>query len=582
MKVRFAMLLMLVAFMATGGCLDRTLRPLIPCTLSGVVQNVPINQNGNVDLLFVIDNSSSMEEEQLELTDRLDEMVAALLNGGGPGIDPFPPVLSLNVAVVTTDIGSEPVNGQAVGGGGNGDCTASTSDRAIAQRDGAMADCLPSSENWAVYPANTSNPATLQSEVQCIVQQGIAGCGFEQQLEATVQTFDGQNAGFLRSDAILAIVLVTDEEDCSADDPDIFDISDTNNLAGPFFDDALPRPNPSNVKTNLRCTEFADRLKPVADYVTQIASLKDDPAQVVFAAIAGVPDPNVVSGVDLEDFEALLARPDMTPTPDGDSNGLTPVCERFNGATLVTSASPGRRMVEVAQGLEQEGVAVVVESICAESYANAVNNIASKIGDALRDICLPNPLNRNAEGKVNCEVVEVQPDGGKCADVGRGRSAEPIRLEEASDGTTREVCLIEQQPSNAGVPTDLGWFYDDFTSAKDVCPMPQQRVSFVGEESKPAAGTRVRFECLTAVTPIETDIGTACATDAECARSAESLEEQYDRANLSLACESLTNTCQLACSVAADCPGGFTCLNEDLDGNPITEPFCVNPTCTID
>src|SRR5690606_36463172 len=51
--------------------------------------------------------------------------------------------------------------------------------------------------------------------------QGVSGCGFESQLESMyLSLVRAQNAneasyGFLRSNAILAIVFVTDEADCS-------------------------------------------------------------------------------------------------------------------------------------------------------------------------------------------------------------------------------------------------------------------------------------------------------------------------------------------------------------------------------
>jgi L-ascorbate metabolism protein UlaG (beta-lactamase superfamily) len=59
---------------------------------------------------------------------------------------------------------------------------------------------------------------------------GDAGCGFEQHLEASYQALhdvlpnDARNHSFLRSDALLAIVFVADEDDCSAPgDTDLFD-----------------------------------------------------------------------------------------------------------------------------------------------------------------------------------------------------------------------------------------------------------------------------------------------------------------------------------------------------------------------
>ena len=43
-----------------GGCLDRELKPLNPCLVSGVVAEIAVTNIDKVDLLFVVDNSGSM------------------------------------------------------------------------------------------------------------------------------------------------------------------------------------------------------------------------------------------------------------------------------------------------------------------------------------------------------------------------------------------------------------------------------------------------------------------------------------------------------------------------------------------
>src|SRR5205814_7848592 len=55
----------------------------------------------------------------------------------------------------------------------------------------------------------------------CMANLGTQGCGYEHQLQSTrvalYETVTRENAGFLRPNALLAIILVTDEDDCSAD-----------------------------------------------------------------------------------------------------------------------------------------------------------------------------------------------------------------------------------------------------------------------------------------------------------------------------------------------------------------------------
>jgi hypothetical protein len=260
---------------------------------------------------------------------------------------------------------------------------------------------------------------------------------------------------------------------------------------------------------------------------------------------------------------------------------------------------PGRRIVETVKGLAagNTGIGTVVESICADDYAPALNAIVDRIAAALRQLCLPRALNRNSQGLVGCEVREVQPEGVQC-DEARGRVAI-----EPEDG--REVCQVTQLPTDptAGVPSGLGWFYDDFTpETQETCgfnPTPQ-RVSFTAN-AEPATGARIRFECLQVAPPETEDVGWPCETDAFCDPNPDNclpgeavttaeceldpanccetriLKERYDRDNLELVCDPDSNTCQLTCQTNVQCPGGFACHDESGDGTR----YCVNPTCTL-
>src|SRR5262249_32949086 len=63
--------------------------------------------------------------------------------------------------------------------------------------------------------------ASFVADVGCAIQQGTTGCGVEQHIDAMYFALDktdaGQpHAGFLSDDALLAVILVTDEDDCSA------------------------------------------------------------------------------------------------------------------------------------------------------------------------------------------------------------------------------------------------------------------------------------------------------------------------------------------------------------------------------
>jgi len=601
MKIRFAFLMVMVGFIATvGSCSNRPLNPLNPCTINGVVQNVPVNPDTAVDVLFVIDDSPSMLEEQDKLAEQVPRLVELLLTGGEAdptAVGLFPAIESLHVGVITPDLGysTEPPRPEFTAGVDFNPTPACDANgkAGFMQVEGRVCDAQtpPTGTLYLNRPtsADMSFDALFVQDVECITGQAD-GCGFEQQLESILaQNRNPGNSGFSRDDALLAVILITDEDDCSTTDPRLFDVEARpgNPYQGPFLDP----PTNSAVKFNLRCWEHSKDdtvdetkvLQPIRRYINEIAALKADPSQVVFAAITGIPEkPELDPGLfntEADRYQAILDDADMMEVPNpaeaADLNQqLTPAC--IGGVD--DFAVPGRRIVETAKGLAESntGVGTVVASICAADYAPALNAIVDRIAAALRQLCLPRPLNRNSEDLVGCEVREVQPEGATCADAGRGREAEAVSNE---DG--REVCRITQLPSSAatGVPGGLGWFYDDFTSeTTDACAFnpDQQRVSFT-TGSEPISGARIRFECLQAAPPKDVDIGWPCSIETDCERSAESLGEQYDRDNLSLACDPDTNTCQLSCTTNAECPGGFSCFDASGDG----ASYCVNPTCTL-
>jgi hypothetical protein len=639
MKIRFAFLLMVVGLIATvSSCTQRSLNALNPCTINGVVQNVPVNPQRALDLLIVIDDSASMRDEQVKLAQQVPRLVNLLLTGGqdtdgSTPVGEFPAIESLHVGIITPDLGYSTVpphnfvaGTDFVPPGPPAECD-STGKAGFMQVEGyrgeprVMCQALtPALDTlYLNYPEPNFDAADLVDDVTCVTGQGTDGawgCGFEQQLESILESDrNTANGGFNREGSLLAVILITDEDDCSTTDPRVFDIVDraSNPYQGPFT-------TGGELQFNLRCPEHSAALQELQRYVDGIAALKSDPSQVVFAAITGIPEDSNLNrenfNSDEERYQAVLDHADMVevpdPTPDPtvgcneaqvDTAGqqLRPACTAtvdVNGTACRSRAFPGRRIVGTMKGLAEAntGVGTVVESICADDYAPALNAIVDRIAAALRQLCLPRPLNRDSQDLVGCEVREVQPEGGTCAEAAsRGREEVPVGTE---DG--REVCRVTQLPSNpaAGVPAGLGWFYDDFTQATaDACSFntDQQRVSFT-EGAAPVTGARIRFECLQAAPPTTEDVGWPCDADAdpgdticnpnpanclegESLADCETriLKERYDRDNLKLTCDGETNTCQLSCESNVQCPGGFACYDASGDGNS----YCVNPTCTL-
>src|SRR5690242_14520574 len=79
-------LLALALACAAAGCPQQELAPLSPCTVSLVSINAKQSGTDQVDLLFVIDNSGSMAEEQVKLSAQLPRLVQVLTTGDFDGM----------------------------------------------------------------------------------------------------------------------------------------------------------------------------------------------------------------------------------------------------------------------------------------------------------------------------------------------------------------------------------------------------------------------------------------------------------------------------------------------------------------
>jgi hypothetical protein len=342
---------------------------------------------GQLDLLFVVDNSGSMAEEQASLAEQLPRLVRAVVTGdtNGDGVQDFPAVADLHVGVVTVDMG--------VGGFSVPTCMTSPmyGDDGLLRTAGstAIAGCLATYPNFLAYEAgSTVTPEQLAADFGCVASAGVYGCGFEQQLEAGLKaltpsasttTFfggtrghgDAENAGFLRADATLAVVTVTDEEDCS-----IAVGSEA------IFDQSPESPYPGDL--NLRCFLYPDTQNAVARYVDGLLALKSDPSLLVFAPIVGVPMELVDTGAS---YDAMLADERMVQvidtTPGTPGTRLIPSCN----VTGVGIAFPPRRIVTVARDLAARGARAPVASICQESFEAPITAVLDAVQGSLSGTC---------------------------------------------------------------------------------------------------------------------------------------------------------------------------------------------------
>jgi hypothetical protein len=374
------------------------------------------DQFGQVDIVILVDNSGSMLEEQQILATQFFNLVNALVDPARPpecrALD------NVRIGVITSDMGLQsgesgnlpvpaPVGVQSCPGLGDDAAfqvypggsaidiqpgVISCNDRATqcpqgwtceniaadgvggcqppGGGDGLGQSCPAMTGTWTETRASAKNQ-DFAFQTACLADAGTDGCGFEQQLKA-LTVASARAPGFLRENALLALIVISDEEDCSLEDIAIF--------GAPEF---------GTVDGNLACGRNAQYLYSSQDYRDQILALKGGREdKVVFAGIVGVP-----LGTQCEGFGNAIPdclshdRMQLTVVAETTSSGITgnyfaPACERYVPADStdledqVTKARPGRRYVELAQAFGDMGY---VSSICNEDWTAVMEEIAKLI-----------------------------------------------------------------------------------------------------------------------------------------------------------------------------------------------------------
>ena len=318
-------------------------------TLPGRCQaEAPRISTQKTDILFVIDNSGSMAEEQEAIARELPAFLSELRQGGGVDQD-------FRVGVITTSVylnarydvnkppTFEPYNDQA----GRLQPVPDALGRPTAERYLEMGD------------------ANLLARFERLVKQGTGGSGQETPFEAvrlavsepltTTPIAEGGNAGFLRDGARLLVVLVTDEEDCSS----------------------MERPPPVSLTADTSrdlCSEQANLLTPVAEYVRLFRNLDDGtgrPREVLWATIGPVALSN------------KEARAVLDTTPQGTF---------VRNVDCPTSYGPGYRQREMASRFDT-GL-MNLDSICRTSFRETLVSIATlaTTSQSIAVQSLPDPL----------------------------------------------------------------------------------------------------------------------------------------------------------------------------------------------
>lgn len=209
-----------------------------------------------IDLVFVIDNSGTMGEEQENLAANFQPLVdklEALQDGEGNSINP-----DVNIMVTTSDFGHPlctnfqaadylPRQGAPVYEGCNARINRFTGldpEDPLIIEEACTTNCpvdIAPGQHFIHFDNAGSNVPNddVGAALSCIGPQGVDGCGYEAPLETMLQAINEDacwnnpeqercdnepewadtTKGFLRDDAVLAIAIITDEMDCSVKAP---------------------------------------------------------------------------------------------------------------------------------------------------------------------------------------------------------------------------------------------------------------------------------------------------------------------------------------------------------------------------
>ncbi|MBI5515637.1 MAG: hypothetical protein HY909_17785 [Deltaproteobacteria bacterium] len=519
------------------GCLRRPLAEPEPNLQSGV--RIPIARPSvNVDVLFEIDNSNSMRENQSELARQFRVLIDELVNPPRvDGLPIHPAVTSLHVAVLSSDLGTpgreDPLPSCSNPDlGDNGLFNPIARGAALASHlpwvsDGSDAGLPPDRPsrcmnrqdqypNFLTFDATSTNREAFRDDFVCNAFLNASGCNFEQQLESVYRALvvhdaratpgnGSPNAGFLREDSVLAIVVISDEEDGSVRDCRFPER------------DAMGRPRPCDdalavyrddggddrwapfegdpERLNRRFYRYTpgsrqDPTWPLERYIDLsdprrgFLGLKPDhPERVVFAAIGGFPTSIPTRADGAVDWTSLLgASADgrdafQQATPEGPVSmrlgpeaedpqctaRVVPACRRWlpgrEGTDPCQAANqyvalPARRIAEVARRFDAGYNNATVSSICRVPYGDALRQIVQRIQNRLVGRCLVRPLDTFPPP---CDRV---PQGESCALPGQpvtvrcvvretlpaGLSCEPGHGRDGVGRTVdgRNICLVRQ------------------------------------------------------------------------------------------------------------------------------------------
>jgi hypothetical protein len=361
----------------------------------------------DLDILFMIDTSTSMAPMQANLLKNFPAFMQTLksLPGGLPNV---------HVGVISSDLGAGPfIDVPQCRPGGDQGLLQSAPRGACSGPRGSF---ISASDNETVK----NYDGTIEEAFSCIAALGDRGCGFEHQLASAAAALDPvkapvENAGFLRNNAYLALILITNEDDCSGpSNSDLYDpgqrlVSDPVGPLSSFrcneYGHLCAGQKPPRLGTDsvtlTDCRPAEDgRLLRIGELASFFKSLKTDPGMIFVSAIAGPLTPYKV---------------DFLPVMNAQT-GTSEIQPAIGHSCMGADGSFADPPVRIAEFVSKFGDNGLMESICGDSFAPALTRIGAALGRTMGPRCLQAEV-IDATGaaptvRPACVVLERTPAGG--------------------------------------------------------------------------------------------------------------------------------------------------------------------------
>lgn len=432
------------------GCNRRVFQEVLPVCETTLASEAQLSAEKAADILIVVDNSGSMQEEQDRLaaafinTDESEcplrsddlkdfarcdeasppdicrfsnpstELLAKPGSEGGLSQCGFIQVLAafendFRIGVITTDVGA--CDNRLPGAMGGTEWGARPQ-RGCLQPNGPPGTGLKIIAREDLLDDDGSNDDIGARFIATLANIRTYGSAVERGLDAAVDFLDPATprdescsndlAAFVRDDAKLLVIFLTDEEDCSrsnevgtcarndgcgpCENPegcDVFacPIGQSCEPGRPeFVTDVCTRPSPDDLSVRqpaANCYEYVDQLTPVQHYVDALKAKKPNSLDVSVAVVAGgLPDAdgNIVAGGC--NFDAATRQPVGGCDPSGGNSNNINECPAERNCCV---ADPGNRYFDLAtafgaaQGLK--------DTICVDSFGQTMIKIAVFIAD---------------------------------------------------------------------------------------------------------------------------------------------------------------------------------------------------------